>query len=240
MKTKKAVILVAGEGTRLLPFTKTNPKCFAEINGRRILENALISLAENGCTEIRIVTGHMAERIRSAFTNDYHGLRIEYVNNPDYAVTNSMYSLFLGLQGLDGPTWVLEGDIFFERSVLEEAVSAEIAWFVDSSIRHLDGAFVETGSDKRAISLEIIRDLNILKSNQYKSVGILKLGVQGIQSLYAWLSQGLKEERRNVYYDLIIADHLRNSNVQVVDIAGKKWFEIDTLEDLKNARNLFA
>lgn len=55
-----AVILVAGEGKRLRPFTLSNPKCFARVNGKRILDNAQKAFARHGCQMVRIVTGHPA------------------------------------------------------------------------------------------------------------------------------------------------------------------------------------
>jgi ABC-type transport system involved in cytochrome bd biosynthesis fused ATPase/permease subunit len=90
-----------------------------------------------------------------------------------------MYSLSLGLQDIDAPTWVLEGDVFFDRQILLLSGSPHISWFVDSASRHLDGAYVESNASGRALSLQIIRDLRLLESGQAKSVGILKLTQEG-------------------------------------------------------------
>ncbi len=240
MNPKHAIILVAGEGKRLLPFTEANPKCFADVRGSRILENALRCLAANGCERVKIVVGHFSQLIQDTITGAYEGMEISYHVNEIYSTTNSMYSLYLGLEGLNESTWVLEGDVFFESSILSLPVQHDIAWFVDSSIRQLDGAFVETDVQSRAQSLQIIRDLSLLKPNQHKSIGILRYSANGLEHLRKWLSQGVEQEKTNLYYDLILAEHMQELFVEVVDVNGRKWFEIDSNEDLEEARRIFA
>lgn len=237
--TRHAIILVAGQGTRLLPFTLTAPKCFARVGETRILDNALQMLADNGCEQVRIVIGHHADLVRATITNRYAGMAISYIANPIYETTNSMYSLALGLDGLDVPTWVIEGDVYFEASLLSLKSPAEIAWYVDSTTRGLDGAFVEADDQGVIRSLRIIRDLSLLTPRQSKSVGVLHLTQAGARRLGDWLRSGIRENRHNVYYDLIIADHLHEGAVHIVDVAGRKWFEIDNQADLEKATELF-
>ena len=75
----KAVILAAGEGTRLRPFTVSRPKVMIPIGNRPILEYVVRALAANGITEIVLVVGYMKERIMSFFGNGSRfGVRISY------------------------------------------------------------------------------------------------------------------------------------------------------------------
>ena len=238
--TRNAIILAAGEGKRLLPFTLTAPKSFARVGGVSILENALHALAAHGCEEVCIVIGHHAELVRQTLSGRFAGMAIRYVLNPVYRTTNSMYSLALGLEGVEQPTWVLEGDIFLSPTVLDLESSHEIGWFVDSTTRELDGAFVEADERGVAHDLSIVRDLRLLRPRQSKSVGILRLSAAGAYRLRGWLKEGIAAGRQNVYYDLIIADHLREGCVGIVDVAGRKWFEIDSHADLEAAGRLFG
>ncbi len=238
-ETKHAVILVAGEGKRLRPFTNSNPKCFACVAGKRILENALELLAFNGCQEVRIVTGHHAELIQETISEELYGMKIRYIFNSQYRVTNSMYSLALGLNELANPTWVLEGDVFLEYSILEMTASSPITWFVDSTTRYIDGAYIDVDSQGIARRLEIIRDLRLLQKSQSKSVGVLNLTEKGVRLVSRWLQKAIGEGRKDEYYDRILGDHLTGDMVSTVDVAGRKWFEIDTSEDLRRARQLF-
>lgn len=75
----KAVILAAGEGTRLRPFTVSRPKVMIPIGNRPILEYVVQALAANGITDIVLVVGYMKERIMSFFGNGSRfGVRISY------------------------------------------------------------------------------------------------------------------------------------------------------------------
>jgi UDP-N-acetylglucosamine diphosphorylase / glucose-1-phosphate thymidylyltransferase / UDP-N-acetylgalactosamine diphosphorylase / glucosamine-1-phosphate N-acetyltransferase / galactosamine-1-phosphate N-acetyltransferase len=75
----KAVILAAGEGTRLQPFTMSRPKVMIPIGNRPILEYVIRALAANGITDIVLVVGYMKERILSFFGNgSQFGVKISY------------------------------------------------------------------------------------------------------------------------------------------------------------------
>jgi L-glutamine-phosphate cytidylyltransferase len=237
---RHAVILVAGQGNRLRPFTLTNPKCFATVKNRRILENALDSLAEQGCQRVNLVIGHHADVIISSITTNYSGMQISYVVNEHYQTTNSMFSLALGLESVKESTWILEGDVFFEQPILNIKTQAEINWFVDSSCRLFDGAYIESDSQNKAVVLEIVKDTASLRQNQNKSVGILKVSYFGLEEIKYWLQEGIRQDRANDYYDLILADHMPEEFISICDVKGYKWYEIDNQEDLENANRLFA
>ena len=64
---RKAVILAAGVGTRLRPFTNKLPKCLVKVAGVPILDNTLAHLASLGTEEIAIVVGHHKEVIIERF-----------------------------------------------------------------------------------------------------------------------------------------------------------------------------
>ncbi|QPK63432.1 phosphocholine cytidylyltransferase family protein [Methylomonas sp. LL1] len=236
----QALILAAGEGKRLMPFTLEKPKCLARVNGCTILENSLNILANNGCTHTTIVIGHHADVIKELIAYNFSGMPISYVENHDFRSTNSMYSLTLGLDAIDEPAWILEGDVFFENSIINLPTRNHISWFVDSSIRELDGAYIEYDSKYVAKSLEIIRDVNFIRPGQSKSVGILKLSRNGVNKIKEWLKNGVASGHKNEYYDLTLGTHLNESLISVVDVAGLRWFEIDTLDDLEKANRIFC
>ena len=69
----KALILAAGKGTRLMPFTKTIPKCLMPINKKPLLELWLEKLSDIGVNEFLINTHYL-----SGVVNDY-GLYLKKV-----------------------------------------------------------------------------------------------------------------------------------------------------------------
>ena len=62
----KAVILSAGQGSRLLPLTADRPKCLIDFAGRTLLDWQLDMLAGNGVTEVTLVTGFRDDQIAAA------------------------------------------------------------------------------------------------------------------------------------------------------------------------------
>ncbi|MRR16568.1 MAG: phosphocholine cytidylyltransferase family protein [Deltaproteobacteria bacterium] len=240
MTTRYAIILAAGEGTRLRPLTETAPKCMIKVCGKSILENALNLFADKGVENVRVVIGHLASVVREQIGSPYKGMNIEFIENAEFATTNSMYSLHLGLSDLREATWILEGDVFFEPAVLAKTVRHEISWFVDALRKDLDGAYISFNDEHRAISLNIIRDLKLLTGQQGKSIGLLHLNSIGTEHFKKWLEQGVSAGQQNLYYDLIVGPHFGEASVEIVDVGGLKWFEIDNLTDLENANKLFA
>ena len=74
----KAVILAAGEGKRLRPFTETMPKVMLPVANKPILEHVFDALKNSGITEIILVVGYKKEVIMDYF-KDYKDIKITYV-----------------------------------------------------------------------------------------------------------------------------------------------------------------
>ena len=90
---RKAVILAAGIGDRLRPFTNTHPKCLVSVAGVPILENALVRLSEVGTKDVVIVVGHFGDMIKERFGDHFAGMSVSYVVSEDFRTTNNIYSL---------------------------------------------------------------------------------------------------------------------------------------------------
>jgi glucose-1-phosphate thymidylyltransferase len=81
--TVKAIVLAAGEGTRLRPFTLTQPKAMVPVANRPILEYVIDSLARSGVTDISLVVGYKKEKVMNYFEGGKKfGVEITYVEQP--------------------------------------------------------------------------------------------------------------------------------------------------------------
>ena len=77
---KQAVILAAGEGNRLRPFTASKPKAMLTIAGKPILEHVIEALAGSGVRSIVLVVGYRREQIFDYFgSGEQSGVEITYV-----------------------------------------------------------------------------------------------------------------------------------------------------------------
>lgn len=85
-----AIILAAGQGRRLLPYTQDRPKCLLDVGGKTILERQVEALRSCHVDHITVVTGYLGSKVR-----DVLGTQARYTANTDFETTSSMYSLWL-------------------------------------------------------------------------------------------------------------------------------------------------
>src|ERR671938_422940 len=78
-----AIVMAAGEGTRLRPLTERWPKPILPIDGRPVIATLLRELAAAGCARVYVVTGHLAEQVESLLGDGAgFGLELRYVRQP--------------------------------------------------------------------------------------------------------------------------------------------------------------
>lgn len=124
MVVLKAVILAAGEGKRLRPFTYSEPKVMIPVANRSIMDYAVRSLVVNQITDIVMVVGYRKERIMSYFGDgDSFGAKITYVNQ-DKQLGNG-HALIQAREHLDGDFIVLPGDSLMNPRSVKDILSIE-------------------------------------------------------------------------------------------------------------------
>src|SRR5262245_28685362 len=116
----RAVILAAGEGLRLRPFTLTRPKVMLPVAGRPILEYVVEALKENGVTDITMVIGYQKERIQTYFENGRRfGVSINYAVQAKQLGTAHALLQAKGAAA-EGPVLVLPGDNLVDPETLRD------------------------------------------------------------------------------------------------------------------------
>lgn len=80
MSIQEAVVLAAGEGTRLRPLTRHRPKPMLPAANRPILEYVFDALIDAGISRIHVVVGYKHDRVQDHFGSDYRDVPIEYVH----------------------------------------------------------------------------------------------------------------------------------------------------------------
>ncbi|MFO7619008.1 MAG: sugar phosphate nucleotidyltransferase [Thermoplasmata archaeon] len=121
----KAVILAAGEGTRLRPFTNSEPKPMIPIANRPILGYAIEALAKNGVTDITMIVGYKKERIMSHFGDgsDWK-VSIRYIDQKKrVAQAGTAYALSMAKAYMKGDFLVLPGDNIISPSLIGDLLS---------------------------------------------------------------------------------------------------------------------
>ena len=121
---KKAVILAAGEGQRLRPFTVTKPKAMLSIAGKPILQYAVEALAQNGIRDIVIVVGYHREQVFDYFgTGEQFGIDISYVTQEKQLGT--AHALAQVKKTVKGEFLLLPGDNLIDGDTIARFVTAK-------------------------------------------------------------------------------------------------------------------
>ena len=245
---KKAIILVAGMGTRLQPLTLKNHKCLTEINGVPILGNCLENISKVGIDEAVLVIGYLGDKIKSYIGGRYGQVDIIYAENADYACTNTSQSLYAGLKCTDGydELYVFEGDVFYEYAVLKELCSLERknVTVLEAYNSELDGTFVTIDERQNVIDWrhKSMRGEGYRLEDKYKTVNIHKFSPEFIYNiLMPQLEKSIKENKgkdplENVMQEIV---GLHPDLIYGYILNGKKWFEIDDKQDLLRAERMF-
>ena len=246
-RISKAVILAAGVGNRLRPFTDKLPKCLVQIAGVPILDNTLAHLAALDTEEIVIVVGHHKEVIIGRFGSSYLGMSMTYIVSDNYEKTNNIYSLWLARDHLTQDVLLLEADIFFERSVLERLLSqggGNLA-IVSRHESWMSGTVVSVDARGRIqATIDAQNQEDGFDYTKYFKTANIYLFRQDFLNRYflPQLEAYITSRDYDEYYEsiLITLGHRGKNNLVAVDCDDLKWYEIDDESDRLAAEYLFS
>ena len=110
----KAIILAAGEGSRMRPLTYTRPKVMLPIANKPILEHLLVEASQAGIREFIFIVGYCDEQVRGYFgKGEKWGVNIVYCNQRKQLGTADALNMAAGL--VDGNFLVMNGDIIVNQ-----------------------------------------------------------------------------------------------------------------------------
>jgi len=245
----KVIILAAGQGTRLQPYTDNIPKCMVELAGKPILHHQLDVLRSAGLNEILIVGGYCADRLNAK--------DVEIILNPKFGKTNMVSTLFCAEDWMqeDEDLLIAYSDIIYEPKVLKSLLecNASIAISVD---RHWQSLW-EARMDN---PLNDAETLKLQDGNRVIEVGKKPQSLEDIQGQYMGLikvrGDTVKQFRntwhsldREANYDGNDFDNMyMTSFIQYFIDAGVLveaaftdggWIEVDSTEDLDFYNELY-
>lgn len=114
------IILAAGQGTRLRPYTNDRPKCMVPLAGKSLLHRQIDTLAQCGVSQnITVVGGYLSDCLEAP--------GVQRVLNPRYAETNMVHTLFCARAAMvPGEDLLISyGDIVYEPRVLQSVLECD-------------------------------------------------------------------------------------------------------------------
>lgn len=229
------IFLVAGKGTRMSPLTKNYPKTLFKLEKNVTIIGHMIEMIKRFDAEARIVvvTGFMHNSIEQCL-----GSEVIFIHNPFYAVTNSLASLWFAREYLDTESVIINGDVI----VSEELVKDVITKHTDKPIALVDGSIKNDGD----YNAEVIDDRIVVMSKGLNSyygefVGIVKTDKKTSEILKSEVDTMIHNEQYDQWYEDALIQLIFENDFELYykDISSYEWTEIDCVDDLLHARQIY-
>lgn len=244
----QAVILAAGMGKRLRDLTKNNTKCMVEVNGITLIDRVLTQLSRLSLSRVVIVVGYQADNLIKHIGHRYDDvLKIEFIHNPIYDKTNNIYSLALAQDKLlEDDTLLIESDLILDDGLFSLIIDnpyPNLA-LVAKYQTWMDGTMVRIDEDNNIVNFIPKKAFKYSDVDfYYKTVNVYKFSRAFMEHKYLpFLKAYCSALGNNEYYEQVlrVICMLDNSELKALPIGEEKWYEIDDIQDLDIAQNLFA
>jgi choline kinase len=238
----KAIILSAGQGSRLGHLTDDKPKCLIDFNGRSLLDRQLDTLAAIGVRQAVVVTGFRDDEVEAAIASRSGGPDVRTIYNPFFKVADNLGSLFIAKQELDGDCLVWNGDTLVSERLMRRVVANAregICVTIDRKETYdSDDMKVVVDGDGR---LHAIGKRLALEQVNAESIGLLAFRGGGAELFREWIEKAIRtSEGTTIWYLRVIHQIAQAHPVWTLDIRGEEWGEVDFPEDLERACELAA
>ena len=227
----KAIILAAGKGSRLDQSGET-VKCLLKFGSSTLIELQCKYLRQCGIKEISVVVGFEADRVRRTC-----GPSLEYIENPIFLKTNSLYSLWLARQCFSEGFVVINSDVLFHPQLLWDLLTA----------RHEDALLVSYREDiaysdeemkvkvRGGRVLDISKDMDPAEADG-ENVGIVKFGASGARHLEEQMAPLVENGALRSWAPRAFLEFAKRRPLHAIGTRGFPWTEIDFPEDYRRAQ----
>jgi choline kinase len=235
------IVLAAGAGRRLAPYTDSLPKTLVPVDGdRTILDIALANLKACGIDDVAVVTGYAAaavEQRKAALERD-HGVALQLVFNEKAEEWNNAYSLWCARDLFGAGVLLINGDTVHPASVEErllESRGPDILLALDD--------VKELGDEEMKVELTHGRMTRINKALDPGGAAGEYIGLTLIEpAAAAPLADALEATWRRdpqLYYEDGYQEYAdRGGRIGVAPIGAVDWAEVDDHADLARAREI--
>ncbi len=240
----RAIILAAGEGKRLRPYTDNVPKSLVKIGKFTMLEYQL-ELFNKNQIKSTVVAGYLNDKIKS--------IHNDVLINEQYATTNMLFTLFKAKDLFNEDIIISYGDITYTENTLTKLISDknEISITIDQNWK-------EYWSSRYKNPLKDLETL-VKKNNELIEIGNIPINYDKIQGQFMGLIKISKtsiqkfidvyddcrklnkinnKDFKNAYTTDFLQELINRSiKVNTIDIYDP-WIEIDSVDDYRNPETL--
>jgi choline kinase len=245
------MVLAAGAGRRLRPYTDTLPKALVPVDGETtILDIALRNLAEVGLTDVVIVVGYCASAVqeRQAALEAKYGVKITLVHNDKAEEWNNAYSMWLAREHFAKGVLMVNGDtvhpVSIEKTLLTQREMARLRHDEGPGILLASDFTLSMADEEMKVTLDaeghLARITKLMDpADAYgEYIGATLIEPEAAEALADAL-KATWEGDPDLYYEDGYQELVnRGGTVAVAPIGAVDWVEVDNHEDLAKARKI--
>jgi|SRR5215471_16155951 len=231
----RAIILAAGKGARLRGAAGDVPKCLAQVGEMSLIERQVANLRADGIDDIVAVIGFCAERVRQVCGSD-----IEYIENPVFFRTSSLYSLWLARRRLEEGFVVLNSDVLVHPQLITDLLTAR---YEDALlVSYKDETTPSFGDEEMKVIIRsgVVADISKAISPEDadgENVGIVKFGPTGASLLIRQMGNLITKGAQKAWAPRAFREFARLRPLHAIGTRGLPWIEIDFPSDYSRALN---
>ena len=220
-KPKRAIILAAGFGMRMVPINTVSPKALMKVHGEILIERMINKLNEVGVDEIYVVVGFMKEEF------DYliDKFNVKLIVNPFYAIKNNLYSLYL-LKDYLVDSYIIPSDIYISKNLFSE--TELYSWYMVS----------HTFSNESIVKVNRKNELSVIDGDDI--AGNRMIGVSFLKEKEAEIVKERLEKYSKLYryehsfWEETLYDEKKKKFILYAKLISKEdVYEINTYEELR-------
>ncbi|WP_076072906.1 sugar phosphate nucleotidyltransferase [Sphingomonas montana] len=235
-----AILLSAGQGSRMLPLTAEQPKCLIDFSGRTLIEWQIEMLARGGVKRIDVVTGfkeHMVEAVLARIDDPRVTITTHF--NPFFKIADNLGSCWIAREAMAGDFLILNGDTLVSEAIVKRVLAGTdwpIAVTIDVKPEYDSDDMKVARQDDRLV--RIGKTLTAEQANA-ESIGFLAFRGEGSAMFREAVRAAMRTPEGVQHWYLKVIDQLATTGkVGTVEIAGLEWAEVDFLTDIEVARAL--
>ena len=228
------IILVAGKGVRLNPLTYNYPKSLYKLGDNKTVLKYLVDSIKTADTKanIIVVTGFLADKLKQDITG------VTFINNPFYEVTNSIASLWFAKDYLCDDCVIINGDTIVSKKLMDEIITKPVknpCVLLDSSIK-TDGDYNVQVHNNNVVAMS-----KNLKDYHGEYGGIVLLNPDSALLLKNEIESMIEDGHYTAWHEDALVQMVFRYNFKLgyIDISNYEWTEIDEVDDLVRAQNIY-
>ena len=234
----RAIVLAAGVGWRLQPFTETTNKCLLNLGGKSLLLRYLEAFRALGVPEAVFVVGHLADRIRVEAAKGPDEVAVRFITN-DHFTRGNILSLWMAREEFNDDILIMDADVFFPQELL-----ARLLAYPEPNAIAVDERFEETWEEQKVLCedgwvVEVSKKSAGDPRIRGEAVGFLRLSADAADVLRGILEEFIETGKDSLEYEDAFRELAAEVPIGVVEVGDLPWTEIDFPTDFARAQEQF-